>query len=1118
MPPAGEVAVLDGRVRIEEKVMQFPTYEAGEPGKNPMFLEKRVYQGSSGKVYPLPMTERIADEKKLKPWKVVELENEYLCVWVMPELGGRIQRAYDKTNGYDFVYYNHVIKPALVGLAGPWISGGIEFNWPQHHRPSTYLPVEHTIAEEADGSATVWLAETDRMYGTRATWGITLHPGRAYIEISARLYNGTAQPQNFLWWANPAYAVNENTQSVFPPDVHAVFDHGKRDVSTFPIATGTYYKVDYSKGVDISRYKNIPVPTSFMAYHSDYDFVGGYDAGRKAGLLHVADHHVSPGKKQWTWGCGDFGKAWDRNLTDADGPYVELMTGVYTDNQPDFTWIKPGEEKRFTQYFLPYKEVGAVKNATKDLLVNLETAAGQARVTVYASSEREGLRVRLKTAACSLLEETVHLSPVKVYAASVPLPGGVPESALTLTVTDRDGRELLRYRPEREQDEPAPQPARAIDVPEKLPDVESLYLAGLHLEQYRHATRSPEDYYREGLRRSPGDIRINNAYGRLLMRRGLFEEAERYFRRAIATATRHNPNPYNSEPYYNLGVCLKLLGRTDEAYDALYKACWSAEQCEAGYFALAEIDAARSDYTAALAHLEASLDHGRHSGRALGLKAAVLRRLRRAQEAFETARKALLYDVLDPMAAREAYLAAVSLRREDAAALRTRLEACTRLDERNVRELARAYAAAGLYDDAEELLAELIGSGSSAGPLVYYELGWFYARQGDAENAAACYAKGSKASPDYCFPNRLEDMLALTDALRVNPADAKAHYYLGNFWYDRRQYDRAAACFERSKELDDAFPTVHRNLALLYFNRQGRPEDARAEMERAFALDPSDARVFLELDQLYKKTNVPPAERLRRVDEQAALVKSRDDLYIEYITLLNLCGRAKEAAQRLAGRRFHPWEGGEGKATRQYTAAQFALGRDALHRGAYGEAVQALEKALVYPENLGEGKLAGAQENDLYYELGRAYRGLADGKRAEACFEKASSGLSEPASAMFYNDQPPETIFYQGLAQRALGREAQARATFEKLLRYGEKHLGEHVEIDYFAVSLPDFLIFDEDLDRKNNVHCHYLMGLGLMGLGRREEALREFDEGLRLDASHQGLIVHREICRAEAK
>ena len=362
-----------------EKVT-IPTYEIGPSEKNPIFLDKRVYQGSSGKVYPYPTVESISDTKRDRDYTAVFLENEYLRVMILPELGGRIQRALDKTNGYDFVYYNHVIKPALVGLTGPWISGGIEFNWPQHHRPPTFLPVEFTTASGEDGSAAVLLHDTDRMYGTSALTKIALYPGRAYIEITGQLYNGTGLPQTFLWWANPAVAVNDNTQSVFPPDVHAVMDHGKRDVSRFPIATGVYYKKDYSEGVDISRYKNIPVPTSYMAEKSKYDFVGGYDYGVGAGILHVADHHISPGKKQWTWGCGDFGKAWDRNLTDSDGPYVELMTGVYTDNQPDFTWLKPFEEKVFRQYFMPYKAVGQVKNATTDAAVHLSVENGEARI------------------------------------------------------------------------------------------------------------------------------------------------------------------------------------------------------------------------------------------------------------------------------------------------------------------------------------------------------------------------------------------------------------------------------------------------------------------------------------------------------------------------------------------------------------------------------------------------------------------------------------------------------------------------------------------------------------------------------------------------------------------
>ena len=335
-------------VKAWREIVTIPTYEVGKPEKNPMFLEKRVYQGSSGVVYPYPVIESISDEKVDKEWKAVYLENEYIKVMILPELGGRIQMAYDKMKQRHFVYYNHVIKPALVGLTGPWISGGIEFNWPQHHRPSTYLPVDCDIVENEDGSVTVWVNEMERMFHQKGMAGFTLRPGCAYLEIQGRVSNRTPLPQTFLWWANPAVEVNDQYQSVFPPDVNAVFDHGKRAVSSFPIATGTYYKMDYSAGVDISNYKNIKVPTSYMAVNSKYDFEGGYENDTHGGMLHVASHHFSPGKKQWTWGNGDFGRAWDRNLTDEDPP------------QPLPTRRGCTQQASATRTPLPHREGGGV--------------------------------------------------------------------------------------------------------------------------------------------------------------------------------------------------------------------------------------------------------------------------------------------------------------------------------------------------------------------------------------------------------------------------------------------------------------------------------------------------------------------------------------------------------------------------------------------------------------------------------------------------------------------------------------------------------------------------------------------------------------------------------------
>ncbi|MDF2719843.1 MAG: tetratricopeptide repeat containing protein, partial [Paenibacillus sp.] len=772
---------VDKNVQVWQEAVEIPTYGTGEPDKNPMFLEKRVYQGSSGRVYPHPVIDKIMDDKQAQSYQMIILENEYIRIELMPEIGGRIYRALDKTNNYDFVYYNRVIKPALVGLAGPWISGGIEFNWPQHHRPNTFGPVEHQYAKNEDGSATVWVSEIDRMYGTKVTTGFTLYPGKAYLEISAQMYNRTPEPQTFLWWANPAVAVNDHTQSVFPPDVTAVFDHGKRDVSRFPIATGTYYKMDYSEGVDISRYKNIPVPTSYMAYKSDYNFVGGYDHGVQAGLLHVANHHVSPGKKQWTWGNGEFGQAWDRNLTDEDGPYIELMTGVFTDNQPDFTWLQPYEEKSFKQYFMPYKNIGVVKNASIDAAVNLEVdeTTRTAVVMAYATSVFEGAKVELVGANRTYATDTITLSPDSTYKSVITLDEDDQAHRICVTVYDEEGRVLISYRPAEPSVEQIPDAAKPLPLPEELKTNEQLYLAGLHLEQYRHATFEPEAYYLEGLKRDQNDIRINVAYGTLLLRRGQFSKAESHFRTAVKSLTWRNPNPYDCEAYYQLGVSLKLQGKSKEAFAAFYKSVWSAAWQDSGYFSLAQIATGEGAYSEALELANRSLIRNSHNYKARHLKTALLRKLGRHADALAFAEETLQLDIADFGAVRERCILLAELGHEaEGAAAREGLVKLLRGDAHNWMNLASDYVGGGLWAEAGHVLEEAIANrATGVYPMLHYALAYVYGKAGRDEEAQTQLKAANAASPDYCFPNSLFELELLGNALMHNPNDDKAHYY-----------------------------------------------------------------------------------------------------------------------------------------------------------------------------------------------------------------------------------------------------------------------------------------------------------------------------------------------------
>ena len=353
--------------------------------------------------------------------------------------------------------------------------------------------------------------------------------------------------------------------------------------------------------------------------------------------------------------------------------------------------------------------------------------------------------------------------------------------------------------------------------------------------------------------------------------------------------------------------------------------------------------------------------------------------------------------------------------------------------------------------------------------------------------------------------------------MQYNPNDYKALYYLGSLWYDKRQYETAIDLWQKCIVANELFAPAFRTLGIAYYNKRGDSQTALQHYQRAFTLNNNDARVLMEYDQLRKRLNHSPADRLDLLEAHLPLVEWRDDLYIERIALHNFMGNYEQAYSLIMQHKFHPWEGGEGKVPAQYTFSLIQMAIMHMQQNRFEKAVGLLEKARQYPQNLGEGKLPGTPENELFYWLGCAYRGLGNKAESVVSFEKAIAGSALPSAAIFYNDPQPDNIFYQGLAWRQLGNEIKSRAVFNKLADYGKKHLRDKVVIDYFAVSLPDLLVFDDDLDKRNTIHCLYMTGLGNLGLGNFDAATRNFEEVARLDAMHQGAKAHYKLLQAFA-
>ena len=795
-------------VNIWQAPLVLPTYETGPPDLEPMFYAGRDYQGAQGAIYPYGLYDNLLDTRRDKTYQADFLENQYVKICVLPELGGRILSATDKTDDYDYVYRQTEIKPALIGMLGAWISGGVEWNIPHHHRATSYLPVDHRLVRNPDGSSTIWVGELELRHRMQWAVGITLYPGKSYLKVTTVLVNRTPYVHSFLDFTNAGVHANENYQVIFPPDTQFAVYHAKVDFARWPISHEVYQGVDYTRGVDLSWWKNHSTPVSFFAWNFDGDFFGGYDHGKAAGIICVQDHNVSPGAKFFEWGNGPEGKLWDKVL-DSQGDYLELMSGNFSDNQPDYSWIQPSETKVATAYWFPIRGIGGAKNANLNGAVNLEVGPGRkVKIGFSTTQEFRGAKALLTAGNRTLFERSIDISPAKAFVQDITLPDGVREDDLKAELLDSANKELLSYQPVKLVPESAPPVVEPPLPPKEIKTVDELYHIGLRLEQFHNAALEPYAYFEEALSRDPGNYEVNTALGRLYSERGLWRQARERLTAALARATRNYTRPKDGEAYYYLGVTFRGEGRNREAEDAFHRAAWSEAWAAAGYEQLSELDGQRGDWPQALSDLDHSLAYNTLNCRAWDLKSAVLRRMGRADDAKEAANKALAVNPLDFWGLRELGLLDANSQPQSFPGNTVQANL----------ELAMDYYDAGLGSEAEQVLKQLVAASpdqNRVNPLIYYDLGYLAMQSGQPGEATRYFHLAAQMPTDYVFPFRLEEVKVLEAAMQANPGDARAPYYLGNLLYDR-QPEVAIKEWEKSAAIDSSFSLVYRNLAQGY--------------------------------------------------------------------------------------------------------------------------------------------------------------------------------------------------------------------------------------------------------------------------------------------------------------
>ena len=1006
LPISAQLKVMEGTETI--------TYVPTAPNPMPRFYEGANHQGVQRRMYPYAFDNGLTMNKMDVDYDMVFVENDYIRMAIAPQQGGRIYYAYDKTNNYNWLYHNAVVKPSLIGMVGNWRSGSLAWGYPHHHGPTTVENMEYCIEKNEDGSQTVWINSQERLQRANVLIGYTVWPNSSLVEMTIVPRNPTDVTNSFLFWANPAVRCDENYQVIFPPSVKYVTYHGKNSMTSWPIADSYFNRHNYT-GLDISRWVNTETSVSFFSWDPREDYFGGYDHRLKAGTAWVGNHYVSPGMKYWADGNNPSGLKTNEGLTDDSGRYIELMAGFYTDNQPDYSWLQPYETKRGSMIWFPIRELDGLIYANRNGAMNYFLDGTRLDVRLNTTSAHRAARLSVEAEGREVFSCSFSISPAEPQKIDVSLPAGTAEESLDIRLYADNGDLLYRYAPAEhpEPDYDRPEPLSSYKQPSEIESVEELYLTGLRIDQF-HSTMDPMPYFEEALRRDPGNAQVNTQLGLMAYKDQNWDKAESYLRKAVERVTARYTRPRDCESLYYLGLTLRQKGFIDEAYDWLYRASWDADWHTASYLQLAQIDCTREDWENALDHIDRSISTNTENLISLNAKAFILRKSGQEGEAAKFLRNVLDKHKIDHFAMNELCIMGAF------GADRAELDRWMRDDVQAYLELASYYINLGAWTEASDIMKRIADKGCNY-PMAYYALGYCAEMVGDTQAAKGWYKKGSQAPHDYCYPFRPEENAILRHAIVADPVDAKAPYYLGNLRFEH-QPEEAVSLWETSRSLDPSFYIVHRNLALAYRDIDRNYPKALESIRKAVSCNADDPRLLYETDVINDLNGLSAKEKYD------FLIANRKTAVKHYETLLRLItrsvenGKYDEALDLLDHNDIVESEGAREKQS-DYLNSYSLKAWDLLRNNRGKQAAEVMQKALDYPVGL----YGRAQFSQLYFLAGEAERKAGNDDKAREYYIKAANDVERGTGADRQYD------YWSGLAQKALGNTSAAEEIFRNM-------------------------------------------------------------------------------------
>jgi len=1066
--------------RVWEGPLNIPTYELNPPNPYPALLDSQRRKWRP--VYPYPFLDSLGTQKTDKAWKAVFLENEYLKVTVLPELGGHVYQIFDKTLNRNLIYSNPVMKYAMVALRGAWVSGGIEWNFPDGHTLTTVAPVDYVIRTEPDGSAAVAVGDTERVQGMQWQVILRLRPGRRVLETEVTLNNRRPVTGRYWYWSTAGAPA--------APDLR--FNYPMREA--YPHAFWPVFKFPIEKGIDIGRFSEVPNFLSLFARDSKRDYFGIYYEQSDWGVVHVADHRELPGKKTWTWGTDENGDIWIDKLTDGGGQYVEFQGGRF-ETQMEHQFIPPHRVEHFFEYWFGVNNMGGAWNeASRDaaLRISVETnrASTFSRLSIaIAANERfDQAELVLEKGGKQIHSSRVNLDPARLFATTIDLPATITKQPIDVLLKSNNGHVLLHY----ETDSPVDNNRDFKSATRPIPDAqnstsaEQSYVEGLAFDK-KSKEREAREAYVEALRRDPGFAPAHIALGLSFYRSGEYETASNHLEAALIR------NKDAGDAHYYLALVRRALGKTSEAEHHLIWLVRAGYRESLARYILGEIALSKGATQQAVEHLQQAVMLDRRDLKArtvLALAERLNGDLKSAATRIDEVTRELPIDYL---ALHEQYETSKALGHDSKAkGAWDQLQHLLSREPDSVLELVFDYLAAGQRQEAISVLEDAIKAGASGTlaidetrihPMLYYTLGYLYDKSGESERARSQYALAMKGDPAFVFPHRVEEIEVLRAAFNANSSDGRAAYYLGNVLASKNRDKEALATWREAVKLDPSNTIAQRNFARALWIAAQSKDEAAAQYQRAVETSPNDFRLYIEFDKLLAEMGSTD-RRVKLLESAPAVVLAQSGAVQSLAGAYIDAGRFAEAAALLAKTTFTSGEG-EDAALGLYRKAHLNLARKYKEAGEHLKAASEFAAVTEFPRNFGVGRPAMQSQAQYYVAAAREYEAAGRHDDAENWWKRAASEELNPPSQP---EEPwSEHYFYKALALEHVGQKAQARALYERL-----------------AMLNDDQKMLEKEPWPATGAIRFVLAGAALKALGRREEARIALERALRIDPQNE--------------